>query len=102
LSFSESSTDTNFLINGIDVKNTYLTNNNLFSITGTGDGADGNAKYDVIISNNLSATTQTTVSLVGMNGSVESIARDSNNNVYVGGLFTTAGGVTVNYIAKWI
>ena len=37
-----------------------------------------------------------------MNTSVSDIAFDSTNNVlYAGGLFTDAGGVTVNYIAKW-
>jgi hypothetical protein len=38
---------------------------------------------------------------VGTNGKVNAIAIDSNNNVYVGGEFTEAGGVLVNYIAKW-
>ena len=42
----------------------------------------------------------------GVNGIVYSIAIDSNNNVYVGGRFTTAGAastgtITVNNIAKW-
>ena len=32
---------------------------------------------------------------------VYSVAIDSVNNVYIGGSFTTAGGVPVNYIAKW-
>ena len=32
---------------------------------------------------------------------VEAIAIDSNNNVYVGGYFTIAGGVSANYIAMW-
>jgi len=30
-----------------------------------------------------------------------SVAIDSNNNVYIGGSFTTAGGVSANYVAKW-
>ncbi len=34
--------------------------------------------------------------------SVLSIAIDSSNNVYVGGQFTTAGGVPVNNIALWV
>jgi hypothetical protein len=34
-------------------------------------------------------------------GDVYNIAIDSANNVYVCGFFTTAGGVTVNRIAKW-
>ena len=36
-----------------------------------------------------------------MNNTVLSIAIDSNDNVYVGGQFTTAGGVSANRIAKW-
>lgn len=35
------------------------------------------------------------------NGGVGAIAFDGTGNVYVGGTFTTAGGVTVNGIAKW-
>ena len=30
-----------------------------------------------------------------------SVAIDSNNNIYIGGSFTTAGGVSANHIAKW-
>ena len=38
----------------------------------------------------------------GMNNSVNDIAFDSTNNVlYAGGNFTTAGGVTVNRIVKY-
>ena len=37
----------------------------------------------------------------GANIGVNSVAIDSVNNVYIGGSFTTAGGVPVNYIAKW-
>jgi hypothetical protein len=39
--------------------------------------------------------------LLGLNGEVNAIAVDGSGNVYVGGFFTTAGAVTVNYIAKW-
>ena len=37
----------------------------------------------------------------GMNGNVYALATDANGNLYAGGEFTTAGGVTVNYVAKW-
>ena len=37
----------------------------------------------------------------GLNGSVTSLALDSNNNLYVGGYFTQAGGIPANNIAKW-
>jgi hypothetical protein len=36
-----------------------------------------------------------------MNGSVNALAIDASGNLYAGGSFTTAGGVTVNRIAKW-
>jgi hypothetical protein len=38
---------------------------------------------------------------IGLNEECYVIAIDSNDNVYAGGYFTTAGGVTVNRIAKW-
>lgn len=37
----------------------------------------------------------------GMNGAVKAIARHPDGSLYIGGSFTTAGGVTVNHIAKW-
>ena len=37
----------------------------------------------------------------GMDGSVYALAADAAGTVYAGGNFTTAGGVTVNGIAKW-
>jgi hypothetical protein len=37
----------------------------------------------------------------GANINVKTIAIDSVNNVYIGGSFTSAGGVPANYIAKW-
>lgn len=37
----------------------------------------------------------------GINGSVFAVAVDSNGAVYVGGNFTTAGGIAANSIAKW-
>ncbi len=37
----------------------------------------------------------------GMNNIVRALAMDSNGNLYAGGDFTTAGGTTVNKIAKW-
>ena len=60
-------------------------------------------------------TTQTTNSLTpvpppepewsalgsGTNNNVFVLACDSTGNVYAGGSFITAGGVTVNNVAKW-
>jgi len=37
----------------------------------------------------------------GANINVKTVAIDSVNNVYIGGSFTSAGGVPANYIAKW-
>jgi len=37
----------------------------------------------------------------GMDGTVYAIVIDPSGNLYAGGYFTTAGGVTVNNIAKW-
>lgn len=37
----------------------------------------------------------------GTSGVVNALGLDSNNNLYVGGNFVTAGGVTVNSIALW-
>lgn len=37
----------------------------------------------------------------GMNDYVYAMSYDSVGNLYVGGLFTTAGGVTVNRVGKW-
>jgi hypothetical protein len=38
----------------------------------------------------------------GVNGPVYALARLANGDVLVGGSFTTAGGVTVNNIARWL
>ncbi len=37
----------------------------------------------------------------GTGTEVLSIAIDGSGNVYAGGTFTSAGGVSANYIAKW-
>ena len=37
----------------------------------------------------------------GVNSGVSALAIDSSNNVYVGGAFTTAGGISASRIAKW-
>ncbi|MEN9846369.1 MAG: hypothetical protein RIS36_1516, partial [Pseudomonadota bacterium] len=37
----------------------------------------------------------------GCNGIVYALTADSSGNLYAGGGFTTAGGTTANYIAKW-
>jgi hypothetical protein len=47
----------------------------------------------------LASGAQTGVS--GGVGYVAALTNDSSGNLYAGGAFTTAGGMTVNYIAKW-
>ena len=37
----------------------------------------------------------------GMNNNVHALAIDASGNLYAGGDFTTAGGVSANRIAKW-
>ena len=37
----------------------------------------------------------------GMNRTVYALAVDGAGDLYAGGDFTTAGGVSANYIAKW-
>jgi len=39
--------------------------------------------------------------LGGVDGSVNAITFDANGNLYVGGSFTTAGGIPANNVAKW-
>jgi hypothetical protein len=66
---------------------------------GVGAPVNNIAKWDVSASR-WSALTYNGNS--GTNGQVNSLAFDSTNNVlYAGGNFTSAGGVTVNKIAKW-
>ena len=40
-------------------------------------------------------------SMPGVDGEVNALAVDASGNLYAGGDFATAGGVTVNRIAKW-
>jgi hypothetical protein len=102
LSSTDSNTNTNFLLNGVDVKNLYLTSNNpnIISNVESGVGGDGNNKYNISCSGIL-ANSAGTASIVGADGRVQEIAFDSNNNVYIAGAFTKVGGVEVNNIAKW-
>jgi hypothetical protein len=43
----------------------------------------------------------TSSSVNGLNGDCNSLVVDSSNNLYAGGNFTTANGLTANYVAKW-
>ena len=61
--------------------------------------ADANAIYPVRIDPTFSDCDWVTLGS-GMNGEVRALAV-SRTNLYAGGTFTTAGGVTVNSIAQW-
>jgi hypothetical protein len=49
---------------------------------------------------NLSNSTWESVG-EGTNGRIRCMTTDENGNLYVGGEFTEAGGVSANYVAKW-
>ena len=43
----------------------------------------------------------TSLAGTGVNNTVKALAIDGSGNVYAGGQFTTAGGVSAKYVAKW-
>ena len=51
--------------------------------------------------NTWSALTDNTTGVSGTNNEIRSLAIDTNNNLYVGGNFDTAGGVAASRIARW-
>ena len=63
----------------------------------------GSAAGDRIVKiTDLNGTPTVSALGTGVNGTPQTIAIDSNGNVYAGGLFTSAGGVAnTNHIAKW-
>jgi len=81
-------------------------NNNLYAggyFENAGDVLVNNiAKWDGSSWSALgSGVTGVTNSFLGTHPSVNCFAFDSRNNLYVGGYFNNAGGVSVNNIAKW-
>ena len=52
------------------------------------------------LTNNIDLTTISNLGS-GMNLNVFTLAFDLSGNLYAGGVFTTAGGVPANYVAKW-
>ena len=81
--------------------------NNLVYVGGNFTAAYNGVNYTSPISTSHIATWNGSIwspLLGGLNGIVNAIAIDSNNNVYAGGLFTTANNtstITVSNIAKW-
>ncbi len=63
---------------------------------------DSNAIYPIRIDPTISDNNWIGMDgIAGVNGVVYVLTCDSFGNLYVGGAFTTAGGVTANHIAKW-
>lgn len=60
----------------------------------------GNINADYIAAYNVALGTWQALG-TGMNGSVTGLAVAPNGDLYAGGFFTTAGGITANRIAKW-
>jgi fibronectin type 3 domain-containing protein len=76
------------------------------------DLSRGSTYYYIVTAQNASAeslsTNEASVLIYGlsalgsgMDSTVSALVFDSDGNLYAGGNFTKAGGVTVNYIAKW-
>jgi hypothetical protein len=102
----------NNLLNGLGTSSNYVnsiavdTNGNLYAVgdfinDGNGNTVNRIAKWS---NNSWSSITYNpgTGTIIGVNNEIKSIVIDSTNNIYIGGNFTTAGGVTVNNIALLI
>jgi hypothetical protein len=74
-----------------------------FSVMRKTDGTAGLTVNNIVKWVKSTSTWETLVQngIVGVNSTVENIVIDASDNVYVGGSLTTAGGTTVNRIAKW-
>ena len=93
-------TGTNNVVRSIAINssNNYVYAGGDFTSAG-GASANRIANWDAI--NSTWTTLGTGLDISGSHCSANSIAIDSSNNVYVGGLFTSAGGTPANYIAKY-
>ena len=89
-------------------------NGELFSNNSSVGSGTGSFQYLVTSSSNIEIDTDAIMTIYnnnpqykynalgsGLNRPVRSLALDSNNNLYVGGDFTDAGGIPANNIAKW-
>ena len=80
----------------------YDSTNNVLYAGGTFTTAGGVTVNRVAKWNGTSWTALGTTGVSGTSAAVYALAMDSSgNNLYAGGNFTTAGGVTVSNIAKW-
>ena len=66
-----------------------------------GNSPDGSVDLQINITPLLPLSSNWSALGSGMNSYVSTLAFDDNGNLYAGGNFTTAGGETANYIAKW-
>jgi hypothetical protein len=57
--------------------------------------------YKTISGSNFVGYMYNNLSSIGTNGIINAIAIHSSGDVYIGGTFTTVGGITANNIAKW-
>ncbi len=86
------------------VFNLYSNNTHTVTIAATVKDLAGNSMGSSYTWNFTTTTSSVPswASIAGyLNGKVHALAFDSLGNLYAGGEFTTAGGTTVNYIAKW-
>ena len=63
---------------------------------------DANAVYPVRVDPTFSDATWRGMGVApGLNGDVYALAVDENGNLYAGGYFATAGGLTVDHVSRW-
>ncbi len=99
----------NNLLNGLGTSTSYVnsiaidTNGNLYAVGDFINDGNGNTVNRIAKWSNNSWSSITydpgTGPVIGVNNEIRTIVIDSTNNIYIGGKFTTAGGVTVNNIA---
>jgi len=94
VNYSNNPTET--VIYGMDVDS----NNNLY-VGGNFDQVGNFVEANYIAKWNGSVWSRLSDSDTGMNNFVYCVKFDSQNNLYAGGNFTTAGGISASRIAKW-
>ena len=100
-----------FRVRNINSDNTlqqslYQLNNNLITTkvltdADVSNGINYNVSNNTFYTSNFGANFDWSALGTGLGGTCNSIAIDSKGNVYIGGNFTTAGGVSANNIVRW-
>lgn len=85
---------------GLEVNALAIDSTGTLYVVGSFTNWDGQANGDRIISTSDDGVTWDVLS-TGLSGTALALAIDQADNVYVGGLFVTAGGVTVNNFTRW-